>query len=90
MFKLNVDGAMFPTHHSANIKIILRYCQVEVPIMIASKKGQEVSDTARIEMLAILMGLQLSVYFGMNNLIIESNSMILVKELQQVSFLCLC
>ncbi|XP_042972972.1 uncharacterized protein LOC122304773 [Carya illinoinensis] len=82
VFKLNVDGATFLNQHSAGIGAILRDSKGEV-LMAASKKEHEVRDATSIEMLAIFRGLQLTAHLGIQHLIIESDALTLVQELQK-------
>ncbi|KAF5475865.1 hypothetical protein F2P56_007627 [Juglans regia] len=82
VFKLNVDRAIFQNQHNAGIGAILRDCKGEV-LMAVSKKEREVSDATGIKMLAIFRGLQLSVHLGIHHLVVESDALTLVEELQK-------
>ncbi|XP_042974648.1 uncharacterized protein LOC122306281 [Carya illinoinensis] len=73
---------MFQNQHSASIGVILRDCKGKV-LMSVSKREHEVNNAIRIKMLAILRGLQLSAHLGIHHLIVESDSLILVQELQE-------
>lgn len=81
VMKLNVDGAIFHDQHKTGVGIILQDEQGEV-LMFASKKEHEVKDPTKIELLAIFWGLQLCSPLGLHELIIESDSLLMVKELQ--------
>lgn len=50
-------------------------------IMTASKKEQAVVDSFEIELLAILRGLQLSISLEFQEIHVESNSLLMVKEI---------
>ncbi|XP_041009359.1 uncharacterized protein LOC121253410 [Juglans microcarpa x Juglans regia] len=82
VFKLNVDGAIFQNQHSAGIGVVLRDCKGEV-LMAASKKEPAIRDATSIERLAIFRGLQLTAHLGIKHLIIESDALTLVQELQK-------
>ncbi|XP_042962388.1 uncharacterized protein LOC122296651 [Carya illinoinensis] len=82
VFKLNVDGATFLNQHNAGIGAILRDSKGEV-LMAASKKEHEIRNATSIEMLAIFRGLQLTAHLGIQHLIIESDALNLVQELQK-------
>lgn len=80
---------MFAEQHNVGVGIILRNDQGEV-IMTASKREIEVNDHIEIEFLAILRGLQLSVHLGIKYLIVESDSLTLMKEFQLTTYSMSC
>lgn len=63
--------------------IILRNANANV-IISASKTENEVNDPIEIELLAIFRGLQLCVPLSLHKLILESDSLLMVRELQAV------
>ncbi|KAF5444777.1 hypothetical protein F2P56_033882 [Juglans regia] len=81
--KLNVDGAVFQDQHRAGVGIILRDANGEV-LLTASKKEKEVNDPAEVELLAMLRGLQLCPPLGIEELIMESDSLLMVTQVQAV------
>ncbi|KAG2717700.1 hypothetical protein I3760_03G188300 [Carya illinoinensis] len=80
--KLNVDGAIFKEQYRAGVGIILRDTNGDV-LLAASKKESMVNDPAEVELLAMLRGLQLVLPLGIEELIIESDSLVMVTQLQQ-------
>lgn len=79
-FKLNVDGAIFAYQCSAGVGIILRNDKGEI-ILSTSKKESEVNDPLKVEMLAIFRALQICIPLDLNELLIESDSLIMVNEI---------
>ncbi|KAF5447276.1 hypothetical protein F2P56_032842 [Juglans regia] len=78
-FKLNVDGALSSNGLIAGVGVILRDSKGEV-MMSAAKKEQGGLNAVEIEGLAILHGLQFSNHLGIHNLVIESDSLLVVNE----------
>ncbi|XP_042942822.1 uncharacterized protein LOC122277005 [Carya illinoinensis] len=79
VFKLNVDGAFSSNGSMAGIGAIVRDSKGEV-IMSAAKKELSVMIVVEVEALAILRGLQFCIHLGIHNLVIESDSLLVVKE----------
>lgn len=77
--KLNVDGAIFESHNRVGVGVILRNDSYEV-IMAASKKENGVNVPMEVELLAILIGLQICISMSIYELIIESDSLLIVNE----------
>ncbi|CAI9762880.1 unnamed protein product [Fraxinus pennsylvanica] len=78
--KLNVDGATFHHLHEAGVGIVLRD-QTGTVLMAASKGEWEVADPEMIEFLAVLRGLQLVMSMGISRLVIESDCLFVVSQL---------
>ncbi|KAF5463849.1 hypothetical protein F2P56_013977 [Juglans regia] len=78
--KLKVDGAIFATLNRAGVGVILKNTSSEV-IMVANMKENGVNDPMEIELLAIFKGLQICIPMGIDELIIESDSLLIVNEL---------
>ncbi|CAI9760756.1 unnamed protein product [Fraxinus pennsylvanica] len=81
--KLNVDGATFCHLHKAGISVVLRD-QAGKVLMTASKRDWEVADPEMIEFLAVLRGLQLIMPMGISHLVIESDCLLVVSQLNDV------
>ncbi|KAF5478058.1 hypothetical protein F2P56_004648, partial [Juglans regia] len=81
MLKLNVDGAVFASQQRAGVGVILRDDKGEV-ILSACKKENDINDHLEIELIAILRGLQICLPLGIPQLVIESDSLLLVDEIQ--------
>ncbi|CAI9756749.1 unnamed protein product [Fraxinus pennsylvanica] len=79
--KLNVDGATFQELEKARIGAVLRDSFGKV-IMAMSKIEIRVEESEAIELLAIFRGLQLCVNMGIQNLLVESDSKLVVEALQ--------
>ncbi|XP_041009377.1 uncharacterized protein LOC121253432 [Juglans microcarpa x Juglans regia] len=84
ILKLNVDGVVFANQRSAGVGFILRNSKAEV-IFSASKKENDINDPIEIELLAILRGLQFCIPLGISHLVIESDSILMVNEVQSDS-----
>ncbi|XP_042939414.1 uncharacterized protein LOC122274444 [Carya illinoinensis] len=82
--KLNVDGAIFEDQDRADVGMLLRNDR-GVVLFSASKKENGVTDPMEVELLAILRGLQLCILMGIPDLVIESDSLMLVEELNNSS-----
>lgn len=82
--KINVDGAIFEDIKKAGVGVILRDAIGRV-VMAATKREDDVDEVATIEALAILRGQQLCMPLGICKLVIESDSLLLVQELQASS-----
>ncbi|XP_042974660.1 uncharacterized protein LOC122306292 [Carya illinoinensis] len=79
VFKLNVDGAFSSNGSVSGIGVIVRNSKGEV-IMSAAKKELSVMTAVEVEALAIIRGLQLCIDLEIQNLVIESDSLLVVKE----------
>ncbi|XP_042988698.1 uncharacterized protein LOC122316231 [Carya illinoinensis] len=79
VFKLNVDGAFSSNGSVAGTGAIVRDSKGEV-IMSATKKEVSIMIVVEVEALAILRGLQFCIHLGIHNLIIESDSLLVVRE----------
>ncbi|KAF5454638.1 hypothetical protein F2P56_024287 [Juglans regia] len=78
--KLNVDEAVFSDVRKAGLGVVLRDDKGKL-VMAASKIENEVENPSTIELLALLRGLQLIVHLGFSKLLVESDCMFLVQEL---------
>ncbi|CAI9756236.1 unnamed protein product [Fraxinus pennsylvanica] len=78
--KLNVDGATFHHLHKARICAVLRD-QAGKVLMATSKGERGVADPEMIEFLAVLRGLKFVVSMGISQLIIESDCLFIVSQL---------
>lgn len=67
--------------------IILRDADGEV-LLSANKKEQGVNDPVEVELMAMLRGLQLCPPLGIKVLILESDSLVKVTQLQQEEESC--
>ncbi|XP_042942894.1 uncharacterized protein LOC122277073 [Carya illinoinensis] len=79
--KLNVDGATFIEYRKVGIGLILRDSTGTV-VMAATISETEVNDPSTIELLAILRGMQMCIPLGIPKLMVESDCLMLVNELQ--------
>ncbi|CAI9761065.1 unnamed protein product [Fraxinus pennsylvanica] len=86
--KLNVDGPTFHHLHKAGIGAVLRD-QARKVLMVASKGEREVVDPEMIEFLAVLRGLQFVVYMSISQLIIESDCLFVVSQLNDSEFVAI-
>ncbi|XP_040990895.1 uncharacterized protein LOC121238111 [Juglans microcarpa x Juglans regia] len=82
--KLNVDGVVFRHLYKAGVGAILRDAQGKV-IMSVSKGEWEVEQPEVIEFMAALRGLQLISHMGITHLVLESDCLLVVKELNEAS-----
>ncbi|XP_035541668.1 uncharacterized protein LOC118344672 [Juglans regia] len=80
VLKLNVDGAIFANPHVAGVGVILRDSEGTV-LLAASMKESEVGDPAKIDMVAMLRGLRLCIPMGIEKLILESDSLLMVNQM---------
>ncbi|CAI9760755.1 unnamed protein product [Fraxinus pennsylvanica] len=78
--KLNVYCATFHHLHKARIGVVLRG-QAGKVLMAASKREREVADPEIVEFLAVLRGLQLIMPMGIYHLVIESDCLLVVSQL---------
>lgn len=70
--------------HKAGIGVVLRDHEINGDwLMVASKMKNEVHDHETIEFLTILQGLQLCAHMGFSKIILESNCLLMVQELQE-------
>ncbi|XP_042952221.1 uncharacterized protein LOC122289301 [Carya illinoinensis] len=83
LIKLNVDGAIFFYRYKAEVGIILRGTKGDI-VMFASKLEAKAQDLAIIKLLAMFWGLQLCANMRIANLILESDCLMMVDELQNV------
>ncbi|KAF5454868.1 hypothetical protein F2P56_024501 [Juglans regia] len=82
VLKLNVDGAIFPDQHRVGVGIILRD-NASTVLMAVSMRESEVNDLAKIELVAMLKGLQLCLTMDIKDLILESDSLLTVNQLNE-------
>lgn len=75
--KLNVDEALFLNLQEAGVDFILRDCSGSA-IMAASTKEAHLANPIDIESLAILRGLQYYLNQGLSNLLIKSDSHLVI------------
>ncbi|CAI9780907.1 unnamed protein product [Fraxinus pennsylvanica] len=78
---MNVDGAIFEDIRKAGVGVVLRDASGEV-LMTATKREDDVDEAATIEALALLQGLQLCIPFDIPKIVIETDCLLLVQELQ--------
>lgn len=81
ILKLDVDEAVFHDQHKARVDILLRDDKGEV-VMAASKKECKVNDPIEIELLAMFRELQLCIQWDIPDIILESDSLLMVQALQ--------
>ncbi|XP_042942934.1 uncharacterized protein LOC122277122 [Carya illinoinensis] len=84
VLKLHVDGAIFEDQDRASVGMLLRNDR-GVVLFSTSKKENGVNDPMGVKLLAILRGLQLCIPMGILDLVIESDSLMLVGELNNIS-----
>ncbi|CAI9765177.1 unnamed protein product [Fraxinus pennsylvanica] len=84
--KLNVDGATFKELDRVGIGVVLKHYSGKV-IMAMSKIEISVEESEEIELLAIFRGMQLCVNLGIQNILIESDSKLVIEALQTDSML---
>ncbi|XP_042939527.1 uncharacterized protein LOC122274566 [Carya illinoinensis] len=80
VLKLNTDGAMFQEQCKIGVGVILRDENGKV-VMATCNKEPEFSEPMEVELLAILRGLQLCVPMGINDLIVEIDSLLSVNAI---------
>lgn len=80
-FKLNIDGALFFDSQEAGIGVILRDCKNEI-LMAASIKEMTLFQLEIIECLAICRGLQQCILLGISHLVVESDCLSVVHQIQ--------
>ncbi|XP_041004081.1 uncharacterized protein LOC121249435 [Juglans microcarpa x Juglans regia] len=80
--KLIVDGAVFLYVRKVGVGVVLRDDKGKL-VMPASKIENEVENPSTIELVALLRGLQLIVHLGFSKLVVESDCMLLVQELNK-------
>ncbi|XP_042950304.1 uncharacterized protein LOC122282418 [Carya illinoinensis] len=83
-FKLNVDGALFFYCNKTGIGAILRNSFGDV-IMALSKVEEEFLEPKNVEAMVVLRGLQFYLQSGIHNLLIESDCLHLVEEINNVA-----
>ncbi|XP_042950166.1 uncharacterized protein LOC122282279 [Carya illinoinensis] len=76
---------MFNEDGSAGVGLILRDWEGKV-IMAVSKRASAVVEPLEVELVAILRGLQFCIPLGLQALTIETDSLILAKELAKPEF----
>ncbi|CAI9778901.1 unnamed protein product [Fraxinus pennsylvanica] len=86
--KLNVDGAIFHHLHKAGVGSVLRDQEGKV-LMAASKGEREVADPETIEFLAVLRGLQFVLSTGISYLVLESDCLLVVSQLNDAESITL-
>ncbi|KAF5470679.1 hypothetical protein F2P56_011176 [Juglans regia] len=79
--KLNVDGAVFADGNKAGVGLVLRDENGKV-VWAATKAEDAVDAPVTIELIAVLRGLQLCQPLGIPNLVVETDCLSLVQELQ--------
>ncbi|KAF5481279.1 hypothetical protein F2P56_001946, partial [Juglans regia] len=85
--KLNVDGAMIFSQHKVGVGVILKDERGSV-IMVANKIENEV-DLETVELVAMFGGLQFYLQLGISRLILVSDCLVLINELQRPAALSL-
>ncbi|KAF5445095.1 hypothetical protein F2P56_034173 [Juglans regia] len=75
-------GAIFADPHMVGVGVIFRDSEGTV-LLVASMKESEVGDPAEIEMVAMLRGLQLCIPMGIEKLILESDSLLMVNQMNE-------
>ncbi|CAI9773285.1 unnamed protein product [Fraxinus pennsylvanica] len=86
--KLNVDGAIFHHLHKAGVGSVLRGQEGKV-LMAASKGEREVANPETIEFLAVLRGLQFVLFMGISHLVLESDCLLVVSQLNDAESITL-
>ncbi|XP_041011343.1 uncharacterized protein LOC121255128 [Juglans microcarpa x Juglans regia] len=79
--EVNIDGAIFSDKRKASVGVVLRDTHGKI-VMVATKVEFEVERPTTIELLAVLRGLQLCLPLGIPNLVVESDCLPLVQQLQ--------
>lgn len=82
VFKLNDDGAFSQDGSRAAIGAVIRDSSGAV-IMSVAKRELATMKILEVEGIAILRGLQFSMHLGIHHLIIESDSLLVINELQK-------
>lgn len=81
-FKLNTDRALFFDSQEEGISVILRDCKNEI-LMAASIKEMTLFQPEIMECLAICRGLQQCIPFGISHLVVESDCLSVVQQIQE-------
>lgn len=81
--KSSVDDTIFFDHNKAVIRVILKNNKRET-IMASSLLENEVYNPEAIETLVIFRGLQLCAHQGIPKIIVESDCLLVIKELQKI------
>ncbi|KAF5454819.1 hypothetical protein F2P56_024456 [Juglans regia] len=79
VLKLNVDGAIFAYQDMAGVGVILRDTEGTMLLAVITKES-EVGDPAKIEIVAML---QLCIPIGIEKLILESDSLLMVNYMNE-------
>ncbi|XP_042983206.1 uncharacterized protein LOC122312616 [Carya illinoinensis] len=85
VLKLNIDGALFSDQCKAGVGAVLRDNEGDV-IFAASKSEPDIAYSLEIEFLTILRGLQLCMSLGITKLRVESDSLLVVQELEKEGY----
>ena len=84
-YKVNVDGALFEADNTASLGVVIRNEHGQV--MASLFKHILLPPTVlEVEALAVRRGLELAVKMGFRNIVLESDSQILITTLREGSY----
>ena len=80
LYKVNVDGALFNADNTAGLGVVIRNEQGQVMVSLSERLPLP-SSVIEVEALAAQQGLELAVETGFKNIVLESDSRILITTL---------
>ena len=84
-YKVNVDGALFAAENTAGLGVVIRDEHGQVMVSL-SECIPLPSTVIEVEVLAARRGMELAVETGFRNIVLESDSQILIKALREDSY----
>ncbi|XP_075663184.1 uncharacterized protein LOC142632711 [Castanea sativa] len=84
-YKINVDGVLFMSNSSAGLGVVIRNEHGQVMVSL-SKRTPLPSIVIEVEALAARRGLELAVEMGFKNIVLESDSQVLITALWDNSY----
>ena len=84
-YKVNVDGALFAAENTAGLGVVIRDEHGQVMVSL-SERIPLPSTVIEVEVLAARRGMELAVETSFRNIVLESDSQILIKALREDSY----
>ena len=84
-YKVNVDGALFEADNTAGLGVVIRNEHGQVMASL-SERILLPSTVLEVEALATRRGMELAVETGFRNIVLESDSQILITALREGSY----
>ena len=82
LYKVNVDGALFYADNTAGLGVVIRNEHGQVMVSL-SERTLLPSSVIEVEVLAARRGLELAVETGFRNIVLESDSQILITAVRE-------